>query len=173
MPSVSCTAPGRYVVTPVTRSRRSAMTRHTLILAGLAIAPGGVAIPPAAHAAAAPTLRVAGSRYGPILVERGGRTLYLFTRETGRASRCSGACARAWPPALVHGRLRAGHGIRRSLMGTIGRRDGGRQLTYAGHPLYRYAPETRAGQILCQNVTEFGGVWLVVNPDGRPNRSPR
>jgi predicted lipoprotein with Yx(FWY)xxD motif len=113
------------------------------------------------------------TRYGPIVVDRGGRTLYLFTRDTGRASRCSGACARAWPPALAHGRLQAGRGTRRSLLGTIRRRDGGRQLTYAGHPLYRYAPETRAGQILCQNVTEYGGVWLVVDPDGTPNRSPR
>jgi predicted lipoprotein with Yx(FWY)xxD motif len=149
------------------------MIRRTLVLSSLAIAPGVVAIPPVAHATPAPTLRVADSRYGPILVDRGGRTLYLFTRETGPVSRCSGACARAWPPALVHGRLRAGHGIRRSLMGTVARGDSGRQLTYAGHPLYRYAPETRAGQILCQNVTEFGGVWLVVKPDGTPNRSPR
>src|SRR3954454_2502407 len=137
------------------------MTRRALLLSSLAIAPGA-AIPPPAYAATAPTLRVAASRYGPIVVDHRGRTLYLFTRDTGRASRCSGACARAWPPALVRGRLRAGRGIRRSLLGTIRRRDGGRQLTYAGHPLYRYAPETRAGQILCQNMTEFGGVWLVV-----------
>jgi predicted lipoprotein with Yx(FWY)xxD motif len=161
------------------------MTQRALLVSCLAIAPGaalvlsglanapGAGLPPAAHAATAPTLRVADSRYGPIVVDRGGRTLYLFTRETGRASRCSGACARAWPPALVRGRLRAGRGIRRSRTGTIRRRDGGRQLTYAGRPLYRYAPETRAGQILCQNVTEYGGVWLVVNPDGTPNRSPR
>jgi predicted lipoprotein with Yx(FWY)xxD motif len=149
------------------------MIRRTLLLSSLAIAPGALAIPPAGDAATAPTLRVADSRYGPIVVDRGGRTLYLFTRETGRASRCVGACARAWPPALAHGPLRAGRGIRRSLMGTIRRSDGGRQLTYAGHPLYRYAPETRAGQVLCQNVTEFGGVWLVVNPNGRANRSPR
>jgi predicted lipoprotein with Yx(FWY)xxD motif len=148
------------------------MTLRALLLFIVALVPGAAASP-AVSASTAPTLRVADSRYGPIVVDRRGLTLYLFTRETGPASRCSGACARAWPPALVHGRLRAGHGIRRSLIGTIRRRDGARQLTYAGHPLYRYAPETRAGQILCQNVTEYGGVWLVVNPDGTPNRSPR
>ena len=148
------------------------MILRALVASILALA-SGAAVAPSADATGAPTLRVAGSRYGPILVDRRGLTLYLFTRETGPASRCSGACARAWPPAPAGGRPRAGHGIRRSLIGTIRRRDGGRQLTYAGHPLYRYAPETRAGQILCQNVTEYGGVWLVVDPDGTPNRSPR
>jgi len=39
------------------------------------------------------------------------------------------------------------------------------QVTYAGHPLYYYRSD-RPGQILCQNVEEFGGTWLVVSPRG-------
>jgi len=46
------------------------------------------------------------------------------------------------------------------------RTDGSTQVTYAGHPLYYYVGDTKAGQILCQGVTEFGGTWWVVNPDG-------
>src|SRR5919106_6248379 len=75
-----------------------------------------------------------------------------------------------------YGRLivdRAGHGLRRSLLSTTRRRDGSRQVTYAGHPLYYYVADRRAGQVLCQNVREFGGDWLVVHPDGTPNRSKR
>ena len=40
------------------------------------------------------------------------------------------------------------------------------QVTYAGHPLYFYVGDRKAGQILCQNVPEFGGLWLVVGARG-------
>ena len=51
--------------------------------------------------------------------------------------------------------------MKQSLLGTTKRRDGRRQITYRGHPLYFYDEPPR--QILCQNVVEFGGTWLVVN----------
>ena len=47
------------------------------------------------------------------------------------------------------------------------RHDGSRQATYAGRPLYYYVGDRKPGQILCQNVTEFGGVWRVVRASGR------
>ena len=40
-------------------------------------------------------------------------------------------------------------------------------LTYNGWPLYYYVDENRPGLILCQNVNEFGGLWLVVRPSGK------
>lgn len=40
-------------------------------------------------------------------------------------------------------------------------------MTYAGHPPYYYKDDT-PGNILCQNVDEFGGLWLVVKPKGEP-----
>lgn len=46
-----------------------------------------------------------------------------------------------------------------------GRADGSTQVTYGGHPLYYSAHEGKY-QVLCHNVTEFGGRWLVVSPDG-------
>ncbi len=30
-----------------------------------------------------------------------------------------------------------------------------------------YVDDRKPGQILCQNVDEFGGLWLVVRPSGR------
>jgi predicted lipoprotein with Yx(FWY)xxD motif len=124
------------------------------------------ALLPATAVAAAPTVAVHSSRYGRIITDGHGRTLYLFTREHSARSRCYGACANAWPPLVAHGPLAAGRGARHSLLGTTRRRDGSRQVTYRGHPLYYYVGESRAGQILCQNVTEFGGTWLVVSPGG-------
>ena len=122
---------------------------------------------PAAASAAAPTLTVAGSAYGSILFDGRGFVLYAFTRDRGRSA-CYGACAKAWPPYFApSGTLRVGAGVKRSLLGTVKRRNGKRQVTYAGRPLYYYVGDRSAGQILCQDVDEFGGTWLVVRPSGK------
>jgi Kef-type K+ transport system membrane component KefB/predicted lipoprotein with Yx(FWY)xxD motif len=112
------------------------------------------------------TLKLGQTRFGRILVDGRGRTLYLFTREASKRSRCYGACARAWPPFYAGSRTLARSGLDRRLLGTTRRRGGRRQVTYRGHPLYFYVGETRAGQVLCQDVFEFGGRWLIVNRSG-------
>jgi predicted lipoprotein with Yx(FWY)xxD motif len=113
------------------------------------------------------TVTVGRSAYGPILRDGRGYALYLFTRETSATSRCSGACAKAWPPFLTKSRPAAARGARASLLGTTRRRDGSTQVTYRGHPLYYYAGDRRPSQVLCQGVKEFGGTWFVVAPTGR------
>jgi predicted lipoprotein with Yx(FWY)xxD motif len=60
---------------------------------------------------------------------------------------------------------RAAVGARNALLGTTRRADGRLQVTYAGKPLY-YVGDRSPGQILCQNVSEFGGLWVVVRPNG-------
>jgi predicted lipoprotein with Yx(FWY)xxD motif len=70
----------------------------------------------------------------------------------------------------VTGKPRAGAGVNARLLGTTRRRDGSLQVTYAGRPLYYYVGDREPGQILCQNVFEFGGLWLVVRPSGAPVR---
>jgi predicted lipoprotein with Yx(FWY)xxD motif len=57
--------------------------------------------------------------------------------------------------------------VKASLLGTIRRANGSRQVTYAGRPLYYYVGDKKPRQILCQNVSEFGGLWLVVRPSGK------
>jgi predicted lipoprotein with Yx(FWY)xxD motif len=112
------------------------------------------------------TLRVRDSEYGRILFDGRGFVLYGFTADKKRRSVCTGACAAAWPPYVVKGAPRAGSGVEKSLLGTVRRADGKRQVTYAGRPLYYYVGDRRPGQILCQNVPEFGGDWLVVRSSG-------
>jgi len=116
---------------------------------------------------AAPTLTVKSSAFGRVLFDGRGYVLYAFTHDAKGRSACYGACARAWPVYYAKGALRAGTGVRRSLLGTIRRRDGRRQITYGGRPLYYYVGDTKAGQIRCQNAVEYGGTWLVVRPSGR------
>jgi predicted lipoprotein with Yx(FWY)xxD motif len=117
-------------------------------------------------AQAAPTVKMRESSYGRIVVDGRGLTLYAFTRDGRGPSRCYGRCATAWPPLLASGELRAGTGIRRGLLGTTRRRDGTRQVTLRGRPLYFYFRERRPGEIFCQNVDEFGGTWLLMSPRG-------
>jgi predicted lipoprotein with Yx(FWY)xxD motif len=113
-----------------------------------------------------PTLTVNSSRFGKVLFDGRGYVLYAFTRD-GRRSTCYGACAKAWPVYYAKAGLVAGLGVKRAMLATTTRRDGRRQITYAGRPLYYWAGDTKPGRIGCQNATEFGGTWLVVRPSGR------
>jgi len=110
--------------------------------------------------AAAPTVTVRSSSYGPIVFDGRGFVLYAFTADARGRSRCAGDCAKAWPPYVVKSAPRG------RLLGTARRSDGSLQVTYAGRPLYYYVGDRKPGQILCQNVLEFGGRWLVVKAGG-------
>jgi predicted lipoprotein with Yx(FWY)xxD motif len=106
------------------------------------------------------------SSYGTVLFDGRGFVLYAFTKDAPGHSACARACAKAWPPYIVKGRLLAGKGVTGRRLGTIRRANGSRQATFAGRPLYYYVGDRKPGQILCQNVSEFGGLWLVVRPNG-------
>jgi predicted lipoprotein with Yx(FWY)xxD motif len=126
--------------------------------------PGGAA---AAKPARGPRVTLRESQFGPVLFDGRNRALYLFTRDPRRKTRCYGACADAWPPFYAKGRPRAGRGVDRNLLGTIERRDGRRQVTYKGQALYFYVADPR-GQVLCNDVFEFGGTWYAVDSKGDP-----
>jgi predicted lipoprotein with Yx(FWY)xxD motif len=70
-------------------------------------------------------------------------------------------------PLYAKGRPRAGRGVDRDLLGTIERRDGRRQVTYKGQALYFYVDDPR-GQVLCNDVIDFGGTWYAVDSKGDP-----
>jgi predicted lipoprotein with Yx(FWY)xxD motif len=131
-------------------------------LALLALAPAAMS-----RESVAPTLTIRSSSFGRVLFDGRGFVLYAFTRDKNGRSACYGACAKAWPVYYAKATLRAGTGIKRSLISTTRRRDGRRQITYGGRPLYYYVGDTKADQILCQNVIEFGGTWLIVRPSGK------
>ena len=142
-------------------------------------AAGGAAAPTAEMDGLAPAakpgakgakVKLLKTRFGRILVTGKGLTLYLFQKEKSAQSECYDDCAVAWPPLLTRGRPVAGRDVKQKLLGTTTRTDGRRQVTYRGHPLYRYHTEDQAGEVLCQNVFEFGGLWQVVDRFGRAVR---
>jgi predicted lipoprotein with Yx(FWY)xxD motif len=105
------------------------------------------------------------SDYGRMLFNADRQAIYLFDKEDSKKPRCYGDCAAAWPPVYANGQPRLGKGLKAGLLGTTKRRNGKKQITYGGHPLYYYAHEG-PGQVLCHDIEEFGGTWLVVKRNG-------
>jgi predicted lipoprotein with Yx(FWY)xxD motif len=105
---------------------------------------------------------------GKIVVDGNGRTVYVFDKDTADPSKsnCDGDCAAKWPPVMAGSGTPELDGVDASLVGTVTRSDGSKQLTLAGWPLYLFASDTKAGEAKGQAV---GGVWWVVGPDGKKN----
>lgn len=117
--------------------------------------------------AAGATIAVASdAKFGQILVDGKGITLYLFVADKGSASSCYTACAQIWPPLLTTATPQAGTGATASLVGTTTRTDGTTEVTYAGHPLYYFVQDKKAGDTTGQGVDGFGGLWWVLSPGG-------
>jgi predicted lipoprotein with Yx(FWY)xxD motif len=152
------------------------------IAAGLALSPLAVAACGGGGATASTTppkasvpptsVGTASTALGTSLVDSQGRTLYLFTHDSGSTSTCTGACAIAWPPLVTNGAPTAVAGANASLLGTTKRADGTTQVTYNGHPLYRFVKDASPGQTNGQGVVAFGGSWLVVTAAGNKVGEP-
>jgi predicted lipoprotein with Yx(FWY)xxD motif len=117
-------------------------------------------------AAGRATIAVGRSLLGRVLVDGRGRTVYLFKKDTRRTSRCYGPCASVWPPVTTSGAANARNGAGHAKLGLTRRRDGKLQVTYAHHPLYTYAGDTKPGQTNGEGVDEFGAEWYVLSPAG-------
>jgi predicted lipoprotein with Yx(FWY)xxD motif len=157
------------------RSRLLPLAGAPLLVAALAgcgssgNATAASAPPTAAAASTGRALAVRSSSLGKILVDSKGRTLYAFGHDLKNKSRCSGACASNWPPALTKAKKpKLGAGVSSAKLRVIKRPGGARQLSYAGHPLYRFSLDTASGDAQGQGVDAFGGTWHVVSPAGKP-----
>jgi predicted lipoprotein with Yx(FWY)xxD motif len=158
------------------------MTRSTSLtsLAGLAALPlvalafagcggGGQsasAAPPTTDNGRPATIGIANGDLGKILVNAQGRTLYLFQKDSGQQSACTGACAVNWPPLRANGKPTEGSGASAALVGTISRSDGKPQITYNGHPLYLFAGDQKAGDTKGEGLNAFGGSWFALDSAG-------
>ncbi len=110
-----------------------------------------------------PTIKVATTDLGKILVTTKGNTLYVFDPDGTDtvASKCVDSCADAWPAYTAKKKPKAGKGLDQSLIG-IG---GGGQVVYNSQFLYRFSGDTAPGDTTGQGV---GGIWHVVGADGQP-----
>jgi len=133
-----------------------------------AAAPASSAAGGASSAASgsAMVIKTATSSGTTFLTDNSGRAVYLWVKDTGDASTCSGACAGAWPPVTTTGSPTASGSAKASDLGTITRSDGTKQVTYDGHPLYYYAGDSGPGTASGQSSDNFGAKWWLVAPSG-------
>jgi predicted lipoprotein with Yx(FWY)xxD motif len=94
------------------------------------------------------------------------KTVYLFEKDAGTASTCNGPCEVAWPPVTTAAVATASGGATSSMLGTITRPDGTKQVTYNGHPLYFFEQDKDSGDAYGQGVNAFGASWYVLKPSG-------
>jgi predicted lipoprotein with Yx(FWY)xxD motif len=151
------------------------MKRAPLLLAGLIVAAtstvaaassaGGAA---RAHDSRAVKIQLRHTEIGKVLVDSSGFTLYRFSKDPRNSDTCVkiSGCTNLWPPLRSSGRPVAGPGVRAALLSTIKLAGGGRQVTYAGHPLYRYSAATEKGETGYVGAQQFGGSWYALNSAG-------
>jgi predicted lipoprotein with Yx(FWY)xxD motif len=135
-----------------------------LLAAGVGLAVASPAPASAPDKTKKPTIKVAKTELGRILVTTNGRTLYAFDPDGTDtvSSQCIDACADAWPAyTSPKKKVKAGKGLKQAEIG-IG---GGAQVVYNDHLLYRFSGDTAAGDTNGQGI---GGVWHVVGADGEP-----
>jgi predicted lipoprotein with Yx(FWY)xxD motif len=138
------------------------LKRFSILLASFAVL---VAVAPAAFAAAhpmheaQPAIAFKAKGFGTIVATKKHLALYTWKKEKAGTIKCTGACAKMWPPIVVPAHTMVAKHVK-GVMGTFGkiqRPDGHTQLTLNRHALYTYEGDTPT-KILCNGVDG----WFVV-----------
>jgi predicted lipoprotein with Yx(FWY)xxD motif len=141
-------------------------------VATVASAQGSLASPqrslPTAHTSRFTTIELRHTSLGKILVTASGFTLYEFTKDHANKSSCAtiSGCPEAWPALQTNSKPTAGSGLKASLLSTIKLSSGGKQVTYAGHPLYIYSGDSGPGETSYVGAKQFGGTWYAIDASG-------
>lgn len=102
---------------------------------------------------------------GTIVTDDKGWTLYRYEKDQASPSMsmCTDDCAKTWMPVMAQDSTQV-DGVEQSLVGSVARSDGMKQLTLAGWPLYRYMGDTKAGDMKGQAKDNM---WYAVTPAGK------
>jgi predicted lipoprotein with Yx(FWY)xxD motif len=164
-----------------TSHKPSATSRTTTTMAGaVPPVPATPTVPVVSTTTAPPpSVYVVNTDYvaglGTVLVNGQGLTLYMFEpdRQSGRST-CYSECENLWPPVLLVDGVKApsaGAGVNASLLGTTvrtGDPDDLVQITYNGWPLYLWHGDARPGEATGQGLNDSGGLWFVLDAEGKP-----
>lgn len=112
-------------------------------------------------------LQFKASKYGMLLEDKAGRTLYGLTADKPNKSTCKGSCTTYWPPLIAKGKLVAGKGVHKAWLKDFSRSKSTHQVEYHGIPLYSYVGDTGHGQVNGFGVKEYGGTWYPVSTAGK------
>ncbi len=113
----------------------------------------------AAPASAAGTrITVSSSEFGPMVWGPKRQAIYVFQRDAFKRSRCTGECAKAWPPVYTSGKPVAGKGARNRCSARSGAAAACRSPTADARSLLRARGR---GEVRCHDVNLHGGLWWV------------
>lgn len=149
------------------RRRLAALVAAAATIAAVA----AVAVPAgavSAHAARTEKIQLRNTSLGKVLVDASGFTVYRFSKDSATKNTCltTSECSTTWPALTTSGKPTAGPGVSASKLSTIALPGGKRQVTYAGHPLYRYALGSERAETGYAGVKQFGGTWYAVSASG-------
>jgi predicted lipoprotein with Yx(FWY)xxD motif len=142
-------------------TRFQLLTLGLLVAGALTLAAAPVAMSLATASPKPPAVKVKNRTFGNILQSKNRLPLYYWNVEkrAGGRIRCTGDCARVWPPLVVKSRkaVKARLPGVKGRFGVIRRADGRLQVTFRGLPLYAYHDDP-PNTVLCDNVDG----WFVV-----------
>ena len=120
-----------------------------------------------AAAGSSPLMVATEGASAPYVADSAGIALYALDGDKD-GSRCTGECTQTWPPVLVEGATPSDSpGLQAGMIGVVQRADGGTQVAYDGHPLYRYGGDAGSGTA-GHGVSDKWGHWSLVSPQGTP-----
>jgi predicted lipoprotein with Yx(FWY)xxD motif len=139
---------------------------------------GGSSAPAAGSSSAAAgggsastVVKTTSSSAGTVLTNSKGFTLYTFAADKGTTSTCYGQCAKFWPPLMGSATVAPGAKVSGSF-GVTTRKDGSKQVTWNGHPLYTFLGDKKPGDVTGNGKNVDGGVWNVVTASGGAAPAP-
>jgi predicted lipoprotein with Yx(FWY)xxD motif len=104
-----------------------------------------------------------------VLVDAGGKALYMSDQEAGGMVHCTGACLKFWEPLTIQGQPSGT--VTGGTLGVLTRSDGKTQVTFNGAPVYRFV-EDQSGTVKGDGVDDaFAGqqfTWHVISTAGAP-----
>jgi predicted lipoprotein with Yx(FWY)xxD motif len=103
-------------------------------------------------------------KYGEVLTNSAGRSLYVLSTESKTKLHCtSRLCVENWPPLLVakNAKLTRGTGVKGKISHVT--RGTKWQVTYNGWPVYRFAGDSGPGQSNGEKLVAFGGTWYLAH----------
>ena len=117
---------------------------------------------PAAASSSGATLSVASSgQFGQYLVGPNGNTVYMFEKDQGTTTACTGPCVPNWPGLAASSTPTAGSGVDMAKL-TTANGEVPNQVVYNGHLLYFFAHDQKPGDF---NGTKIPN-WYPVSPAG-------
>jgi predicted lipoprotein with Yx(FWY)xxD motif len=101
-------------------------------------------------------------KYGKLLVGPNGHTLYLFEKDSGMTTSCTGGCATIWPGLASTAAPTGGSGVDASKLSTAPG-DVPTQVVYNGHLLYYFSGDQAANEVKGTSIK----FWYPVAPTGK------